>query len=386
MRTAPCGAEVPIVWRGRQARAFVPLPLAERELRLSPATAARAAAASAEVEAGAASLGAGYEGLARLLLRAEGLASSSIEGVLAGVLDVVVAEGAPEAARSPATWVAANLAAVTDALTAAPEPLSVTRLRDWHRTLMAGSPLPGRFVGVVRDEQGWIGGTSPLDAALVTPPPDRLGELLDDLVAYANRRDVDPVAQAAIAHAQFEIIHPFTDGNGRIGRVLVSWLLSRRLALVVPPPVSTGLAADRDGYLAGLSLFRLGQHDRWVSWFAYVAGGAGAAEVALVRAVDELQARWRRRLARPRDGRALRRDALAWRVLDLLPRHLVLTAGLVAQELGGTARAAANALAELVDAGVLEEHPVDVPAVRGRPPRRYVSPELLAVARAGPAP
>ena len=85
---------------------------------------------------------------------------------------------------------------------------------------MTGSPTPERYVGRIRDEQGWIGGTNPFDAHLVTPPADRLGALLDDLLAWVNRDDVDPIAQAAIAHAQFEIIHPFADGNGRIGRVL----------------------------------------------------------------------------------------------------------------------------------------------------------------------
>jgi Fic family protein len=81
----------------------------------------------------------------------------------------------------------------------------------------------------------------------VTPPPNELSALLDDLIAYVNRDDVDPVAQAAVSHAQFEIIHPFGDGNGRVGRVLVAWVLTRRLALLVPPPVSVAIAADVAG-------------------------------------------------------------------------------------------------------------------------------------------
>jgi Fic family protein len=357
----------------------VPSLLADRDLALSPETVAHTAAAAAKAGVAAAALGPDYEALARLLLRAEGGASSYIEGVRAYVLDVVLAESTG-GTGTLASWVAANLDVVTDGVASADRLLSVEQLCDWHRKLMAGSPLPGPHVGVVRDEQGWVGGTSPLDAALVTPPPDRLGELLDDLVDYANRAVVDSVAQAAIAHAQFQIIHPFADGNGRIARVLVSWMLVRGLGLVIPPPVSVRIAADWDGYLAGLALFRFGHHEGWITWFADTVTAAAAAEVALVRAVDDMKAGWRAQLAVPRDGRALRRDALAWQVLDLLPRWLVLTAALVARELDSTPRAATNALRDLAEAGILVAHQPTGPRLRGRPAHLYISPELLAVA------
>lgn len=320
-----------------------------------------------------------HEALARLLLRAEGVASSFIEGVTAPLVDVVLAEVSPAGIPTPAAWVAANLAAVTEAVAASDLALSVELLCDWHGTLTTGSPAPGRYVGTVRDEQGWIGGTSPLDASLVTPPAELLPGLLDDLIAYANRDDVDPIAQAAIVHAQFEVIHPFADGNGRIGRVLISWLLTRRLHLVTPPPVSGRLAADRDGYLAGLALYRLGQLEPWVRWFADAVTGAGRAQRALVRSVEEVKQQWRTTLAGPREGRALRRDALAWRVLDLLPRHLVLTAALVAEHTGRTQRAAGNALGQLAAAGVLVEHVAAGRRGPGRPARLYVNPDLLAL-------
>ena len=210
------------MWRGRRARAFVPARLADRDL-------------ASRRHHGTQRQGTGFGrawrrnhagGLRNALAScscAEGVASSFIEGVTAPVVDIVLAEADDSPEPSAAAWVAANVAAVTEALEEAPAgPLSVESLRRWHRTLMTGSPTPAQHVGVLRTEQGWIGGTSPLDAHLVTPPPEYLPDLLNDLVVYVNRTDVDPVRQAAIAHAQSGI-HPFTDGNGRVGRVLIAW-------------------------------------------------------------------------------------------------------------------------------------------------------------------
>jgi Fic family protein len=381
----PARIEVPILWRGRRARAFVPALLSERDLALGAESVARAARAQAAVEHGAESMPEDYAALARLLLRAEGVASSFIEGVTAPVLDIVLAE-AGAAGPSAAAGVAANLAAATEALEEAHGgPLTVESLCGWHRTLMTGSPTPSRLVGVVRDTQGWIGGTSPLDAHLVTPPPEHVPNLLDDLVAYVNRTEVDPVSQAAIAHAQFELIHPFADGNGRVGRVLIAWILVRRLSLVTPPPVSTRIAADVGGYSSGLVLFRLGEHERWVQWFADAVSGAGRAQQELVTAVQELNRAWEERLSAPREGaRRLRSNAAAWRVLELLPHHLVLTAPVVAAELGIPLKSANSALRDLVDADVLVEHGTVQPTGRGRPSRLYTSPELLGLTGSNP--
>lgn len=382
----PVGVEVPILWQGRRVSAFVPARLAERDLSLTAETVARSALALASVERGAEVIPNDYLPLARFLLRAEGVASSFIEGVTAPVVDVVLAEAGDRSGSSAAAWVAANLAAVTEALDEAhAAPLTVASLCEWHRTLMTGSPTPSRYVGVVRSEQGWIGGTSPLDAHLVTPPPEYLPDLLDDLIAYANGTDVDPVTQAAVAHAQFEVIHPFADGNGRVGRILIAWILVRRCSLVTSPPVSTCIAADVGGYGSGLVLFRLGQHDRWVQWFADTVSGAGRAQQELINAVARLRDEWKQRLSAPRPGaRRLRSNAAAWRALDLVPRHLVLTAPVVAAELGIPLKSAGAALHDLVAAGVLVEHGAVQPVGRGRPRRVYTSPELLGLAGSNP--
>jgi Fic family protein len=219
----------------------------------------------------------------------------------------------------------------------------------------------------------------------VTPPPDAVPQLLDDLVAYINRDDVDAVSQAAVAHAQLELIHPFADGNGRIGRVLIAWLLVRRLSLVTAPPVSTLIAADVGGYGSGLVRFRMGDHDGWIQWFADAVSGASRAQQELVAAVTELQHAWLARLGAPREGtRRLRSNAAAWRVLDLLPRHLLLTASSVAAELGIPLKSASAALQALVSAEILVEHGTRAPKRGGRPSRLYTSPELLGLTGSTP--
>jgi Fic family protein len=378
--------EVPILWRGRRAQAFVPTRLAERDLTLDADAVARAARAQAAVEHGAETMPDDYAALARLLLRAEGVASSFIEGVTAPVVNVVLAEAGGQLKPSAAAWVAANLAAVTEAIEEAHAgPLAAESFCRWHGTLMTGSPTPAHHVGVLRSEQGWIGGTSPLDAHLVTAPPDEVPALLDDLVAYVNRENLDPVSQAAIAHAQFEIIHPFADGNGRVGRVLIAWILVRRMSLVTPPPVSTRIAADVGGYASGLVLFRMGDHNAWVRWFAEAVSGAGRAQQELVASVEQFQRASRERLAAPRESaRRLRSNAAAWRVLELLPRHLVLTGPTVASELAIPLKSANAALRDLVEAGVLVEQGTVQPAGRGRPSRLYTSPELLGLTGSNP--
>ncbi|MGH8981351.1 MAG: Fic family protein [Acidimicrobiales bacterium] len=376
------GTEVPVVWRGRRVNAFVPKLLVERVLALDAKAATRCGAAEASVSQGAEALGEDYAPLARLLLRAEGIASSYIEGVTAPVVDVVLAEHGDGGAQTPAAWVAANLAAADEAIAHASgtHPLGVGELCRWHGALMAGSPTPAHYVGRVREEQGWIGGSTPFEAHLVTPPATTLEGLLADLLAFVNSDSLDPIATAAIAHAQFEIVHPFADGNGRIGRVLISWLLTRRLHLLTPPPVSVRLAADVGGYTAGLTRYRLGETNHWVAWFADAVSGASRAQQELVGDVTRIRRGWEKKLSAYGKVRTLRSDAGARRVLDLLPHHLVLTAPFVASALGLTRQGAGTALRTLADAGVLTSFRPAAPSGRGRPAQRYVSEELLGLA------
>ncbi|HMK98588.1 MAG TPA: Fic family protein [Acidimicrobiales bacterium] len=381
----PTGSEVEVVWNGRRIRAFVPALLRRRDLSLDAPTAARAAWAATEVGHAAEALAGDYEPLARLLLRSEGVASSHIEGITAPVVDVVLAEEHLGRRQSGAGgWVASNLAAVSEAVSSAetPAPLSVEALCDWQRVLMRGSPTPERYVGRLRDEQGWICGTSPLDAHLVTPPATELPGLLEDLVAYVNRTDVDAVAQAAVSHAQFEVIHPFGDGNGRVGRMLVAWVLVRRLALLVPPPVSVSIAADVGGYSSGLVLFRLGNHLPWIRWFADAVADGARAQRALVAKVEQLKSRWYEQLAPA--GRKIRSDAAVFAALDLLPRHVVLTSQVLVDELGLSRKTAVATLRRLSGAGIVTESGTVRRDEAGKPAVLYVSRELLGLAGSSP--
>lgn len=370
------GHEVEVAWRGRTALAWVPSPLAERDLTLTESTVRRTEQAAARARRADAALPEAWEPLARVLLRAEGTSSSEFEGIVAPLEEVALAELA-SSRDGTAAEVASNLGALRHALDeSAGAPLLPAALHRWHATLMATARhLPDHLVGAPRDVQGWIGGTSPLDAALVTPPPEYLGDLLDDLVAFVNRDDVDAVTQAAVAHAQFETIHPYADGNGRLGRILIAWILTRRLHLITPPPVSLRIAADRGGYLSGLTLFRLGQLDAWVRWFAEVVGDAGDSQVALLRAIGDLQDRWSRRLGR------VRSDAVAHRALALLPQRPVLTASTVAEALDVSERSGRSALETLAEHGIIEPYQPTARA-RGRPRRWWVAAELLSLSAA----
>ena len=148
---------------------------------------------------------------------------------------------------------------------------------------MRNSGLSAELVGSFRPRVGWVGGSSPLDAAYVPPPPGEIPELVDDLLGFADSgAGLDPVSHAAILHAQFEAIHPYADGNGRLGRVLVTRALRRAdLTRRTTVPVSVAIARDPGGYLSGLAQFEQGHAGPWIRWFAEVAERAAAATGSL---------------------------------------------------------------------------------------------------------
>lgn len=355
-------------WHGRTAQAWQPDPLGIRKFEFAEATVRAAEQATSALSLSDQALPASWEPLARLLLRTEGIASSSIEGVRAPLLDVALAEITESA--SDAGWIADNLAAVTDALDSS-KPLTVDSLHGWHERLMRHSVLEPEMIGAFRTAPSWIGGTSPLDAAFVPPQAHEVPALMDDLITYANEDHFDPVTHAALVHAQFETIHPYGDGNGRLGRILIGWLLRRRsVAGKLPPPISVLIARDPGGYISGLFMFREGPADSWVRWFAQVTSAAATQSAAMIQGVTELLQSWDQQLA------DLRADAAARQIVPLLPQAPVLTAAILADLLDVSSRAGRDALAVLSGRGIVE--PVSVPRpVIGRPPQYFAATRLL---------
>jgi Fic family protein len=364
------------VWQGTRLRAWAPEPLARQDFSLGP-RAIRLTERAVAAVAAAGNHSAHVGPLATLLLRSESVASSYLEGLRTPLADVAATE-VGGALGDAASHVADNLGAVVGALGSPGRPLTRDALHDWHRRVLeTGGGPPERMVGAYRTEQSWVGGTSPRDAAYVPPPPALVEELMDDLIAFANDDALDAATQAAVVHAQFESIHPYGDGNGPIGRLLIGWVLARRLEMSVPPPVSVVIARDPGGYLAGLTLFRLGQTDAWVEWVARALERSGAAADALMERSEVLVADWRQRLDRVRE------DAAAHRVVDLLVERPVLSAAVVADRLGISARSGLTALATLAEHGIVE--PYRPPRVGpGRPTRYWAAHELIALVAASP--
>ena len=362
------GSTIEVEWRGRPVGAFVPVSLADLE---PPSTAAIRGAALAEGALTAVDdrLHSGLEVPARLLLRAEGVASSRIEEIHAPAAEIAVAD-ADSAVGGSAGWIAGNLRAI-DAALAHTGDLTADDLMAWHRLLMAHSELDASLIGAWRDRLGWIGGASPHRAAYVPPPPELIGGAMDDLVAFLRRTDLDPVTQAAIAHAQFETIHPFADGNGRIGRILIGWVLRRRLDLLVPPPVSGTFLRDRGGYLSGLTLYREQGPEPWLRWFAGAVERTARSTETILTAILEVSASWPDRLSN------VRADAAAHKLLPHLTTHPALDVATAAALADVTEQAARAALNELTARGILRDGtPTDHPRP-GRPRRWWVAGELL---------
>jgi Fic family protein len=365
------GHEEMIVWNGAPVRSWVPHLLASQDFEVGIRTARHTEQAIATVRAGGAAT-ARFEPLALLLLRAEGVASSYIEGLRTPFVDVAAAE-VGDTSHPTARWVADNLAAVRQALDGAHRELAIEDVHEWHRRLMGPTVrLPEEMVGAFRTAQSWIGGTSPRDASFVPPPPGRVEHLMADLVAFVNADWVDPVTQAAVAHAQFETIHPYGDGNGRIGRILIGWILAHRTGIAVPPPVSLFIARDPGGYLAGLTLFRLGELDPWVDWLATELRYSSEAAQGLIERSRQLLVAWGSRIG------DLRADATARRVLSILIEHPVVSSDLVAARVEVSERAARAALTKLADRGILEPYG-GTPAGPGRPRRFWVAPDIITL-------
>ena len=352
----PRSARTPFAYQ-----AFVPDPIRDADIRLGSATVAEVEAAAVAVrELQSGPTFRGLESAGRQLLRAEALASSRIEGLeisqrrIAKVL--VDDEERDDTARS----VIANIAAMQRAVDLAAEQRSVTvaDILTIHDVLMA-LPRERSFAGRAREVQNWLGtnSESPRDAEFMPPPEEEVAGLLADLVV-----------QAALVHAQFETIHPFVDGNGRVGRALIHIVLRRgRVASRIVPPVSVVLATNGKRYVEGLTAFRSGDIDGWTVFFARALADSAAASQRLGERLNELEAKWLA-VVRPRAGSG------AEKLIGGLSGQPVLSVETARGVTGASFQATNQAVARLEAAGVLRP-------IRGdwRRNRLWESPEILSL-------
>lgn len=364
---------------------YVPDMLAERSFSLDgdvAADVADAEAAIARLDARVSTL-TDTEVLARILLRAESVASSRIENLEVGPRRLVRAEAARKIGGDvgdvTAEEVLGSIDAMGEALAVAEtgELIDRDKLLAVHRCLLERTRLHAH-AGRLREVQNWVGGNiyNPCAAAFVPPPPELVPGLMDDLAAFCNSDMLPVVVQAAIVHAQYETIHPHADGNGRAGRALVHLLLRRRgLSSRVQPPVSLILATRTEDYVRGLTAFRYIGDSTSAEAHVGLNTWIGIFAAACVRAVDDalafedrcrsIEASWRARLGR------VRADSSVDLLCRALPGTPVITVK-TAMELIGRSKPQVNAAVErLVTAGVLRQVTV------GRRNRAFEAAEVI---------
>lgn len=298
-----------------------------------------------------------------LLLRSESSASSRIERLTVSARRLMEAE-LFETGRGNAALVVANTRAMTAASSIRP-PLSLDSLLSMHRALLESSAPDD--AGALRREPVWIGGSelSPAGALFVPPRHERVPEALEDLFAFTRRTDLPPLTRAAIAHAHFETIHPFVDGNGRTGRALIHVLLSwAGLTPHAPLPLSAVLLADVDSYFRSLDAYRRGEPLVIVELFI----GAAARAAALGRSAGRRIGRTVEAMLERSPGRAGTPDRA---IIELLARRPVLDAGSAATAVGVSEAAARRSLERLEAAGLLRGYLI------GPHRRAWRSPEIL---------
>ena len=301
----------------------LPPSIAGQTIDIDSALAADVELAMREISALDGVHGAGLEALGVLLLRTESVASSKIEAIEASLDDYARALHGIKSNSSAVSMVAA-----TNALTAMIGDverrgrIELVDISSAHHVLMRDEPREADYAGRLRDMQNWIGGSdySPRGALYVPPPPETVKGYMDDLVTFTNRDDLPAMVQAAIAHAQFESIHPFTDGNGRIGRALINTVLRRRGATRrVVVPLASALVAHRERYFDLLNAYRSGSVKPLIASFADSSRIAASESAITARRLREIPAEWHEMVGFVRSGSA------AAKMLGLLPSRPILT-------------------------------------------------------------
>jgi Fic family protein len=349
---------------GEEVRAFIPYPLPPKKpaLQIEPSMAEALGAAEASLArlVMAGEIVPSVDWLVYAFVRKEAVLSSQIEGTQATLVDLLIYEAtSPDTvpSGSDVDEVCNYLSAVSYARSQLQRPkglpLSIRLLNRTHRRLMAGRPGKGKRPGEVRHSQNWVGGTRPGNAVFVPPPPHALGDALGafERAIHAKSR-THPIVRSALLHAQFETIHPYLDGNGRVGRLLITLLLEHWGLLAEPLLyLSLFFKRHREEYYRLLSAIRTdGDWEGWVAFFLEGVRVTADETTATVRDLFTLVNNDRAAaLAHPAT------TVTAARLFEELPRHPIVTVAGVTKLFGATKPTAGKAINALVDAGILVE-------------------------------
>ncbi|MCB9914853.1 MAG: Fic family protein [Planctomycetes bacterium] len=290
-------------------------------------------------------------------VRKEAVLSSRIEGTQSTLLDLLAFESSGATTANPDLEEVCNY---LDALAFARDelrredglPLSLRLLNEVHRRLMNGVRGADKLPGEVRRSQNWIGGTRPGNAVYVPPPPHALPALLSDLERYLHARDdLPPLVRVALVHVQFESLHPYLDGNGRAGRLLITLLLEAWGLLSQPLLfLSLYLLRHRDAYYERLGAVRAGDWEGWVEFFLEGVATTSNEAVATARSLFARVSADRERVLAERTT-----TVMGLRLLEQLPQRPIVTAKHVTAALDTTLPTAQKAIELLQTAGVLVE-------------------------------
>ncbi|RUP03691.1 MAG: Fic family protein [Mycobacterium sp.] len=310
-----------------QYQAAIPAEIGDLDVSLPSGVLADAEEAAQEIARFDTELGGEIAPFASVLLRTESAASSKIENLTANARAIAEAETLGTSKRLNASMIVANTRAMQAAVDLAGQ-ISGDAILAMHDALMHESE-PG-IAGKWRTEQVWIGGGNfgPRGADFIAPHHDKIPAAIDDLIQFAKRADIAVLPQIAIAHAQFETIHPFPDGNGRTGRAMIqSMLRNKRLARQVTVPVSAGLLTDTTAYFDALTAYRDGDPAPIVERLAMASMLAVVNGRELVADLRTVRGGWESKIK-------ARRDSAVYRVADLLMKRPVVNAQLISDELG----------------------------------------------------
>jgi len=344
---------------GEEVRAFIPAPLPPRnpQLTIEPALLSAAEQSLARL-ALSASMVPSIDWFIYAFVRKEAVLTSQIEGTQATLMDLLSFEADSSATATADIEEVCNY---VDALHFARSeiskprglPVSMRLLNATHAILMRGARGEKKQPGEIRKSQNWIGGSRPGTAAFVPPPQHKLANLLTELEKYIHASDkLPPIVRAGLVHVQFETIHPYLDGNGRIGRLLIALLFETWGVLSQPLLyISLYLRQNQDEYYRRLAAVRkTGDWEGWTKFFIEAVVTTADEAVAMIGALFTMVTKDRAKVLS--HGTI---SVAAVRLFEQLPKHPILTVASVIKLLDTTKPTAGRAIDTLVEVGVLAE-------------------------------